>query len=77
MSMHEIRLACQPVLIIVRGRTLVLRANAKKIFLTNRPQWWLALYGYLRNNFNEVGGILLLLLLVTEVTRNKSYIYLH
>ena len=43
--MHKIRSACQPVLIIVRGRTLVLRANAKKVFLTNRPPQWLALSG--------------------------------
>jgi hypothetical protein len=45
MSAHKIRSACQPFLIIVRERTLVLRANAKKVFLTNRPSWWLALYG--------------------------------
>ncbi len=48
MSAHKIRSACQPFLIIVRGRTLVLRANAKKIFLTDWPLRWLALYGYLR-----------------------------
>ncbi len=48
MSAHKIRSACQPFLIIVRGRTLVLRANAKKVFLTNCPPRWLALYGYLR-----------------------------
>ena len=32
MSAHKIRSAPQPFLIIVRGRTLVLRANAKKDF---------------------------------------------
>jgi hypothetical protein len=48
MSAHKIRSACRPFLIIVHGHTLVLRANAKKVFLTNRPQQWLALYGYLR-----------------------------
>ncbi len=56
MSAHKIRSAHQPFLIIVCGRTLVLRANAKKVFLTNRPPRWLALYGYLRgladNNLN-------------------------
>jgi hypothetical protein len=49
MSAHKIRSACWPFLIIVHGRKLVLRANAKKVFLTNRPSRWLALYGYLQN----------------------------
>ena len=31
----------------MHGRKLVLRAN--NVFLTNRPPWWLALYGYLRS----------------------------
>ncbi len=53
MSVHKIRLARQPFLIIVRGRTLVLRANAKKVFLTNRPPRWLALYGYLQFSWEE------------------------
>ncbi len=48
MSVHKIRSAHQPFHIIVRGRTLVLRANTKKVFLTNPPPWWLALYGYLQ-----------------------------
>ncbi len=52
-SAHKIRLACQPILIIVRGRTLVLRANAKKVFLTNRPPQWLAFYGYLHFSWEE------------------------
>jgi hypothetical protein len=34
--------------IVVRGRKLVLRANAKKVFLTNRPLRWLALSSCLR-----------------------------
>jgi hypothetical protein len=49
MSLHKIRLACWPFLIIVRGRMLVQRANAKKVFLTILPPRWLALYGYLQN----------------------------
>ncbi len=53
MSAHKIRSACQPFLIIVRGRMLVLRANAKKVFLTNCPPWWLALYGYLQFSLEE------------------------
>jgi hypothetical protein len=53
MSAHKIRLARRPFLIIVRGRTLVLRANAKKVFLTNRPPQWLALYGYLQFSWEE------------------------
>ena len=53
MSAHKIRSACQPFLIIVHGRTLVLRANAKKVFLTNRPPRWLALYGYLQFSWEE------------------------
>jgi hypothetical protein len=48
MSVHKIKSARRPFLIIVRGRTLLLRANAKKVFLTNRPPRWLALYGYLQ-----------------------------
>jgi hypothetical protein len=53
MSTHKIRLAHQPFLIIVHGHTLVLRANAKKVFLTNRPPWWLALCGYLQFSWEE------------------------
>ncbi len=53
MSAHKIRSAPQPFLIIVRGRKLVLRANAKKVFLTNRPPRWLALYGYLQFSWEE------------------------
>jgi hypothetical protein len=53
MSAHKIRLAHQHFLIIVRGHTLELRANAKKVFLTNRPLRWLALYGYLRLSWEE------------------------
>jgi hypothetical protein len=53
MSVQKIRLALQPFLIIVRGCTLVLRANAKKVFLTNRPPRWLALYGYLQFSWEE------------------------
>ncbi len=34
--------------IVVRGRKLVLRANAKKVFLTNCPPQWLALSGCLQ-----------------------------
>jgi hypothetical protein len=32
---------------------LVLRANAEKVFLTNRPPRWLALYGYLQFSWEE------------------------
>ena len=46
MSAHKFRSDHQPFLIIVRGRMLVLRANAKKFFLTDCPPRWLALYGY-------------------------------
>ena len=53
MSVQKIGLACQPFLIIVRGRTLILGANAKKVFLTNRPPWLLALYGYLQFSWEE------------------------
>jgi hypothetical protein len=53
MSVHKIRSACQPFLIIVSGRMLVLRANAKKYFLTNRPPRWLALYSYLQFSWEE------------------------
>ncbi len=53
MSAHKIRSAHRPFLIIVRGHTLVLRANAKKVFLTNRPSRWLALYGYLQFSWEE------------------------
>jgi hypothetical protein len=53
MSAHKIRSACRHFLIIVRGRTLVLRANAKKVFLTNRPPRWLTLYGYLQFSWEE------------------------
>jgi hypothetical protein len=54
MSAHKIRLARRPFLIIVRGHTLVLRANAKKVFLTNLPSQWLgALYGYLQFSWEE------------------------
>ncbi len=53
MSMHKIRLACWPFLIIVPGHTLVLRANAKKVFLTNCPPQWLALYSYLQFSWEE------------------------
>ncbi len=53
MSAHKIRLAHQPFLIIVHGCTLVLRANAKKVFLTNPPPRWLALYGYLQFSWEE------------------------
>ncbi len=53
MSVHKIRSACQPFLIIVHGRTLVLRANAKKVFLTNHPPQWLALYGNLQFSWEE------------------------
>jgi hypothetical protein len=53
MSAHKIRSACWPFLIIVRGHTLLLRANAKKVFLTNCPQQWLALYGYLQFSWEE------------------------
>ncbi len=51
--MHKIRSARWPFLIIVRGHTLVLGANAKKVFLTNRPLQWLALYGYLQFSWEE------------------------
>jgi len=37
----------------VRGHKLVLRAIAKKVFLTNRPPRWLALYGYLQFSWEE------------------------
>ncbi len=53
MSAHEIRSARRPFLIIVRGLTLVLRANAKKAFLVNHPPWWLALYIYLQFSWEE------------------------
>jgi hypothetical protein len=53
MSAHKTRSACQPFLIIVRGRTLVLRANAKKVFLTKCPPRWLALYSYLQFSWEE------------------------
>jgi hypothetical protein len=53
MSMHKIRSAHQPFLIIVRGCTLVLRASAKKVFLTNCPPRWLALYGYLQFSWED------------------------
>ncbi len=53
MSTHKIRLAHWPFLIIVRGHMLVLRANAKKVFLTNCPPLWLALYGYLQFSWEE------------------------
>ncbi len=53
MSVYKIRSACRPFLILVRGRTLVLRANAKKVFLTNCPLRWPALYGYLQFSWEE------------------------
>ncbi len=53
MSAHKIRSARQPFLIIVRGCMLILRANAKKVFLTKRPPGWLALYGYLQFFWEE------------------------
>jgi hypothetical protein len=53
MSAHKIRLAHWPFPINVRGHTLILRANAKKVFQTNHPPWWLALYGYLQFSWEE------------------------
>jgi hypothetical protein len=53
MSAHKIRSARRPFLIIVRGCMLILRANAKKVFLTNCPPRWLALYGYLQFSWEE------------------------
>ena len=42
------RCPCGSQRIVVRGRKLVPRANAKKVFLTNRSPRWLALSGCLR-----------------------------
>jgi hypothetical protein len=64
MSAYKIRSAPQSFLIIVGGLMLVLRANAKIVFLTNPPPRWLALYGYLQNFARIIDFMLFTVLLL-------------